>query len=60
MKYFLFSFMGESLPIALRLQQEGHEVIVGFVNSMSDVLSDAEDRGKKRTYSLEKTTTVSF
>jgi hypothetical protein len=59
MNYYLFTYSGHGLPIALRLQQEGHSVLVGQVQEKRDVLSKieqnaaAEDpRAKARRLSL--------
>jgi hypothetical protein len=42
MRYIVFTFDGYGLPIALRLQQEGAEVLVAQVHDQEDVLSDLE------------------
>src|SRR2546423_1701866 len=40
MKYRIFSYSGDSLPIAHRLQKEGCEVIVGMVHDKKTVHSE--------------------
>lgn len=59
MKYFIFTYIGDALPIAYKLQQEGHEVIVGLVQDKKDVHSEKEgaikpedELSKKRRLSL--------
>ncbi|MBP7768355.1 hypothetical protein KA082_00775 [Candidatus Woesebacteria bacterium] len=42
MKYIVFSFEGEGLPVAWRLQQEGCEVLVGVVTDSRLTLSNKE------------------
>lgn len=42
MKYFVFTFYGMGLPIAYKLQQEGHEVVVGQVVSKRDILTQMD------------------
>jgi hypothetical protein len=42
MRYVVFTFDGYGLPIALRLQQEGAEVLVAQVQDQEDVLSELE------------------
>ncbi len=44
MKYFIFSFLGDGFPIAYKLQQEGHDVIVGQVDDVKDIHSKIEGR----------------
>lgn len=44
MKYYIFTFYGEGFPIAQKLQQEGHEVIVGQGIDLNDL---ALDRSKE-------------
>lgn len=43
MKYFVFTFDGDGLGIAYRLQQEGHDVVVGQVQDKKDILSAIEN-----------------
>ncbi len=45
MKYFIFTFEGDGFPIAYKLQQEGHEVIVGQVEDKADIHADSETNG---------------
>jgi hypothetical protein len=58
MRYAVFTFAGDGLPIAQRLQEEGHEVIVGMVEDAADVVADGETSldedplGKSRRLSL--------
>jgi len=40
MRYALFTFSGDGLPVGLRLQQEGHDVIVGMVEDVADIVPD--------------------
>jgi hypothetical protein len=47
MKYALFTYEGLGLPIALRLQQEGCDVIVGQVENNNDVLLDTESKTRE-------------
>lgn len=42
MKYIVFTFTGDGLPVAHRLQQEGHDVVVGMVEDVLDTLPDGE------------------
>lgn len=42
MKYIFITFSGLSLPIAYKLQQEGHEVIVGQVRDIKDYVMEEE------------------
>lgn len=46
MKYFIFSAYGIGLPIAYRLQQEGHDVLVGEVHDLSDLDSQYEAKSE--------------
>lgn len=58
MKYFIFTISGLGLPIAYRLQQEGHDVVVGVVDSLQDTLTSIQQserelqRRKERRLSL--------
>lgn len=62
MKYIVFTFDGEGLPVAKRLHDEGHDVIVGQVEEEWDTLTKPEKRKyeeeelfwKKRRLSLYK------
>jgi hypothetical protein len=53
MKYFIFTYSGHGLPLAMHLQHEGREVLVGQVEKKAEVLcsieknQDMEDEGKK-------------
>jgi hypothetical protein len=42
MKYRIFTYSGDALPIAHKLQQEGCEVVVGMVHDKATVHSDTE------------------
>ncbi|HEY0867361.1 MAG TPA: hypothetical protein VGE01_08285 [Fimbriimonas sp.] len=42
MRYYVFTFDGYGLPIAHRLQREGHEVVVAQVEDQGQVLSELE------------------
>ncbi len=42
MKYFIFTFYGVGLPIAYKLQQEGHEVLVGEIMKKSETVTKDE------------------
>ena len=42
MKYRIFTYSGDALPIALKLQQEGCEVVVGMVHDKSAIHSATE------------------
>lgn len=42
MKYIFFTFIGDSFPIAYKLQQEGHDVVVGQIYDNKDIYSDSE------------------
>lgn len=42
MKFFVFTFDGYGLPVAQRLQREGHEVVVGQVQDQEQVLAELE------------------
>ena len=42
MRYAVFTFSGDGLPVAHRLQQEGHDVVVGMVEDIADVFPDGE------------------
>ncbi len=42
MRYFFFTYLGDSLPVAYKLQKEGHDVTVGIVQDKSDVHSPIE------------------
>lgn len=44
MKYIIFCFEGNGLPIAYHLQKEGHDVIVGQVENMQNVLTSFEKK----------------
>lgn len=44
MKYIFFTFEGEGLPVAAKLQEEGNEVIVGIVLEKKETLTTAEKR----------------
>jgi hypothetical protein len=37
----VFTFTGDGLPVAHRLQQEGHDVIVGMVEDVQDTFPTA-------------------
>jgi hypothetical protein len=43
-KYIVFTFYGEGFPIAYRLQQEGHEVIVGQIQTKEETVSKNEKK----------------
>jgi hypothetical protein len=52
MKYLVFSYDAIGLPVALRLQQEGQSVTIGYIENKKDILSSvdtsaAEDREEK-------------
>jgi hypothetical protein len=42
MKYRIFTYSGDALPIAHKLQQEGHEVVVGMVHNKTAIYSRKE------------------
>jgi hypothetical protein len=42
LRYAVFTFTGDALPVAHRLQQEGHDVIVGMVDDVVDTVPDGE------------------
>lgn len=42
MKYFVFTYQGDSLPLAYKLQQEGHDVVAGIVQDKRDIHAKAE------------------
>lgn len=42
MKYIFITFEGLGYPIAYRLQQEGHEVVVGLIDNISDYVLEDE------------------
>jgi hypothetical protein len=42
MKYRIFTFSGDALPIARKLQQEGREVVVGMVDDKTEIHSAKE------------------
>lgn len=42
MRYFFFTYSGDSFPIAEKLQREGHDVIVGQVEDRRDIHADRE------------------
>ncbi|MGI8419193.1 MAG: hypothetical protein ACR2LN_00960 [Candidatus Levyibacteriota bacterium] len=42
MKYIFFTFSGLGLPIAYKLQQEGHDVIVGQIQDIKDYVMEEE------------------
>ena len=51
MKYRIFTYSGDALPIAHKLQQEGCEVVVGMVHDKAAIHSPKEGevrRGKSR------------
>jgi len=52
MKYIIFTFNGEGLPLAKHLQDEGQEVIVGQVENFKSVLTTMEKRrnGEESTF----------
>jgi hypothetical protein len=54
MKYIIFTYAGEGLPIAKHLQDEGQEVIVGVVENKSGVLTRAEKKTEEEEGALEK------
>jgi len=41
-RYAVFTFTGDVLPVAHRLQQEGHDVVVGMVEDVQDTLLGGE------------------
>jgi hypothetical protein len=47
MKYIFITFSGLSLPIAWKLQQEGHEVTVGWIEDIKDYVMEDEVRSAK-------------
>src|SRR4051812_38676532 len=59
MKYYFFSFWGDGLPIAYKLQQEGHEVLIGLIENQQDTLAPEEQDGK-REHRLEKAIRMSL
>ncbi|HZN56107.1 MAG TPA: hypothetical protein VFB67_12385 [Candidatus Polarisedimenticolaceae bacterium] len=40
MRYALFTFTGDGLPVGFRLQEEGHDVVVGMVEDPADIVPD--------------------
>ena len=42
MRYAVFTFTGDALPVAHRLQHEGHDVVVGMVEDVADTVPDGE------------------
>src|SRR5690242_2058943 len=54
MKYIIFTYAGEGLPIAKHLQDEGQEVIVGVVENKTAVLTRAEKKIEEAEGALEK------
>lgn len=54
MKYFIFTFIGDGLPIAYKLQQEGHEVIVGQVQNHEDILAHEEHENPENQLTKER------
>ncbi len=47
MNYIFITFGGMCLPIAEKLQKEGHEVIVGIIDDIKDYVMEEEMRGAK-------------
>ena len=43
MRYALFTFSGDGLPVGLRLQREGHDVIVGMVEDVADTVPEGTE-----------------
>ncbi len=68
MKYIIFTFSGDGLPIAYHLQQEGHEVVVAQVIDYKSILTKEERRitedeppqEQKRRLSLYKNLVTKF
>jgi phosphoribosylamine-glycine ligase len=48
MKYFVFTFLGLGLPVALRLQQEGCEVTVGQIEDIAKI-APVDEQPEKET-----------
>lgn len=53
MKYIFITFEGLALPIAYKLQQEGHDVIVGQIEDIKDYVPE-EEAGKAHESDEEK------
>jgi hypothetical protein len=41
-RYAVFTYCGDALPIAYRLQQEGHDVVVGMVEEFADLVPQSD------------------
>lgn len=54
MKYIFFTFDGSGLPVALQLQREGYDVVVGQVENRKSTLTKAEKRSNGEEAVLEK------
>ncbi len=54
MKYIIFTYAGEGLPIAHKLQEEGQEVIVGIVEDRKTTLTRIEKKTNDSETSVEK------
>ncbi len=54
MKYIIFTYTGEGLPIAHKLLEEGQEVTVGIVEDKRMTLTKVEKRSNEYETSLEK------
>lgn len=47
MKYVVFTFSGEGLGIAKRLQDEGNDVLVAMIHDIKDILTKEDDQDKE-------------
>jgi hypothetical protein len=47
MKYVFITYSGLALPVALKLQQEGNDVVVGWIEDIRDYVMEDEVRGAK-------------
>ncbi|MDE2590535.1 MAG: hypothetical protein KGL95_12830 [Patescibacteria group bacterium] len=54
MKYAFFTFDGFGLPLAKRLINEGHDVIVGTVNNIEETLTNSEKKNRRSEPSKDK------
>jgi hypothetical protein len=52
MKYILFTFSGEGIPIAQKLQEEGNDVLVAFIEDEKKVGVKEEKEDKERRLSM--------
>jgi hypothetical protein len=58
MRYVVFTFTGDGLPIAYRLQQEGHDVVVGMVQDVADIRATGEPERTEEEITRERRLTL--